>query len=194
MATERKLFTIYKHICVPSGKAYVGVTQNAVRRLRGHRSPSSQCVALRNAIQKHGWSNFETVVLAQTESIQEAMRLEGDYIVEHETLAPRGYNLKTGGELVTFSDETKAKMSAALKGRPMSTEWRQKISNALTGRTATPEHRANMSEALRGKSKPPRTEEHKAKIAAANKLKAQDPIWRAKMSQAHKKRTQENQP
>jgi hypothetical protein len=56
-----------------------------------------------------------------------------------------------------FSQETRARISAALKGRkrrPLSPEWRAKISAALKGRPRTAEQRRHMSEAQRGKPKP----------------------------------------
>ncbi len=187
--TERKLeFFVYKHTCVTTNKSYIGVTQNMQRRIRGHRSPSSQCVLLRNAVQKYGWDSFVTNVLATSSTLEEALALEQRFIAEHQTLSPTGYNLKTSGTAIVYSEETKQRISSSLRGRTLSPEWRAKISASLTGRKATLEKRANMSKALRGKPKPPRTEEHKAKVAEANRRKALDPKWREKMSQAHKQR------
>jgi NUMOD3 motif-containing protein len=58
-----------------------------------------------------------------------------------------------------LSAETRAKISAALKGRTFSPEHRAKLSAALKGRSFTPEHRAKIGAAFRGK---PLSAEHRA--------------------------------
>lgn len=49
----------------------------------------------------------------------------------------------------------RAKISKALTGRIISSEWRGKISKALTGRTWTPEQREKIPAALKGRKFPP---------------------------------------
>jgi group I intron endonuclease len=61
------------------------------------------------------------------------------------------------------SIETRAKTSAALKGRKFSDSHRANLSVARIGKKASTEHRANMSRALTGKK---RSAETKAKISA----------------------------
>ena len=76
--------------------------------------------------------------------------------------APYGYNLTDGGEgTIGYypTPETRAKQSAARKGKPKSPEWRAKIAVALAGKPKSPEHRAKMSK--------PKSPEHVAKFAAA---------------------------
>ena len=42
-----------------NGKIYIGQTiRNVEKRLEEHRK-KSRCIAIYNAIQKHGWENFE---------------------------------------------------------------------------------------------------------------------------------------
>lgn len=62
-----------------------------------------------------------------------------------------------------FTEERKAKLSAALTGKPNS-----KISAALTGRVFTEEWKAKLSAAGKGK---PKSEEHKANMRKAAKLR-----------------------
>lgn len=50
------------------------------------------------------------------------------------------------------SEETRKKMSEALKGRTFSDETRKKMSEAKKGKTFTAEHRKKLSEAKKGKA------------------------------------------
>ena len=71
------------------------------------------------------------------------------------------------------SEETKAKMSLAAKGKIKSLECRQKLAIAHLGRKHSPESRAKMSETTRNMS-----DEVKDKIRQAIKKLWQDPIYR----------------
>jgi hypothetical protein len=82
--------------------------------------------------------------------------------------------------------ETRAKMSAAGKGRTFSPEHRAKLSAALKGRTLSPEARAKLSAAGKGRKVSPET---RAKLSAAGKGRTLSPEARAKMSAAQKGRT-----
>ena len=91
------------------------------------------------------------------------------------------------------SPETRAKLSAANKGRkvpPVTAETRAKLSASHRTRTYRPhtlEARAKISAAQVGKKYPPVTAETRAKISAANigKSHPQTPETRAKISAAH---------
>lgn len=61
--------------------------------------------------------------------------------------------------------ETRAKMSAAMKGHTVSLEQREKIRASLTGRKRPPEVIAKVSASLKGR---PLSAEHRASISAAN--------------------------
>lgn len=63
-----------------------------------------------------------------------------------------------------ISDEQRAKMSAALRGRERTPEHRAALSAALKGRVISLEQRAKLSAAGKGR---PHTPEHRAAIAAA---------------------------
>lgn len=75
-----------------------------------------------------------------------------------------------------LSDETRAKMSAARKGRKKSPEWRAKMSALLMGRIMSPETRAKMSAAWIGKTG-----------SLARRWKGGPGVWRRK--QRAKRRT-----
>lgn len=73
-----------------------------------------------------------------------------------------------------ISDETRRKMSDALKGRtsPMkgqhhSADTKQKMSDTLKGKTRSNETRKKMSEAKKGKKRKPFSEEHRRKMRDA---------------------------
>lgn len=76
-----------------------------------------------------------------------------------------------------MSDEAKAKMSKAKKG--MSDETRAKMSEAKKGNKLSPEHKAKLSAALKGRRSPtegkPRSDETRAKQSAALKGKPLSP-------------------
>jgi hypothetical protein len=68
----------------------------------------------------------------------------------------------------TASDEARAKMSAAKKGRPgrpQSPETREKIAKKLTGQRRSDETRARISESQKGKRRGPHTPERRKNIS-----------------------------
>lgn len=97
----------------PSKKQYVGQTVQTFRdRMREHESASrikidEGCRALNNAIRLYGWDNFtKEIILYCNES--ELDNYEEKFIEIHNTLAPGGYNLTTGGHgNKRYSEETK---------------------------------------------------------------------------------------
>lgn len=89
-----------------------------------------------------------------------------------------------------FSEEHKAKIGAASRGRKMSSGTRAKLLAANTGRSFqhTEEARAKISAARKGKGAPSISDEHKAKISAANKGKTFSAEHRERLSAAAKAR------
>ena len=115
------------------GKIYIGQTIRPIhKRLKEHQKESSGCVAIYNAIKKHGWDNFEKDYY---ECPDEDLNFDEDLLVrEMGTLSPSGYNLIEGG---------------GSNGKP-SEETRQKQSDARIGKKLTGETKRKMSEARRG--------------------------------------------
>jgi group I intron endonuclease len=83
---------IYKITCKPTGMSYVGQTINLKRRLQSHKSKTSVCTYIKNAIQKYGWDNFEVETLWEG-NIKLLCDMEVKFIEEYNTMAPNGYNL-----------------------------------------------------------------------------------------------------
>jgi group I intron endonuclease len=127
MKNEELAYLVYKHTS-PSGKAYIGQTKNYSKRCLQHRSPlNNNCASFSNAIKKYGWDNFHHEVLIDGLSLDDANTWEELLIAEHGTLSPNGYNLKTGGDNVKLSEETKAKMSKSQRESDKNPERNKKI-------------------------------------------------------------------
>ena len=121
-------YFVYKHT-TPCGKSYIGITTNSIReRIRaGYRRNTH----FGRAIQKYGWKNIQTEILAENVTRAEASLLESYYIKSFDTQNPeKGYNLADGGINPMMSrEETWEKISAAAKKRhrPMREETRGKL-------------------------------------------------------------------
>jgi len=152
-------FTIYCLTNTVNGKQYVGQTSNLSERLRFHQVSSSGCRAMKAAIAKYGWSSFDLSVLAYATLDRDVDLLEIQYIHDLGTLAPYGYNLRTGGSVNhQISSETRQRMSRAAKTRGVSQVCRDAQKKAVPGRKLTPEQTKNMGSAWRGKQRPEHTE------------------------------------
>jgi len=92
------------------------------------------------------------------------------------------------------SAETRAKISAAQKGRPRGPLTEQhcaRISAGSYGKKKSEAHRARLSAVRKGVSHGPMSPEHKANIAAANKGRVFSDETRARMSESAKLRARE---
>lgn len=110
----QKKFVIYKFTS-PSGKSYVGQTNDYARRMQQHKSTKA-CRGLSNAIAKYGWESFKVEILKDGLTLEEANHWEVFYIKQEKTISPFGYNLNTGGANATPSEETRKKIGAASRG------------------------------------------------------------------------------
>lgn len=145
---------IYKITNKISGKVYVGqTTQSIVERFWQHcnRSPSQTHRSyVYNAIQKDGKDNFTIEQIASAETIDQLNALEIAYIEELDSIAPNGYNLQEGGNNKTCHEETRAKISNTLKGRPI----KNRQNGAEKGRPVSNERKAMISKTMTGVAQP----------------------------------------
>jgi group I intron endonuclease len=137
----------------------------------------------------YGSDAFEFEVIAVYPERTERDAAEQALIDEH--YGPGCYNImkKVRPERTTYShtpEETRAKQSAAMKGKKHSPEHRAAIGAAHIGKKRSPETCAAMSAARKGKKHSP---EHRAAVIAANKAKKLSPEYRAAMSAALKGQT-----
>lgn len=97
-------WTVYCHTHIESGRRYVGLTSQTVKkRWNQHVTKSKSSKGGRwhfpNAIRKYGKNAFSHEVLAICDSLEEANEIEREKIEEFQTRDPRfGFNLAHGGE------------------------------------------------------------------------------------------------
>ena len=148
-----------------------------------------------NTVAKHG---VVIEVVAYWFSEEAAFDHEKGLIAEYRKLGFPLCNQTDGGEGVSgvvHSAESRAKMSAAQKGKKLSAEHRAKVSAALTGRKVDSVTRSKISKAhktsaaaIAARAKITRKSKHSpesiAKMSAAHKGHATSPEHRAKLSVA----------
>ena len=137
---------------------YVGqTTQSVEKRFKEHARNKKSLIG--KSIRAHGAENFVVVILKECESPEKLDRWEKYFIKSRNTLFPNGYNFTEGGEGTvgySFTDEQRANVAAARKGRILSAEHKAKIgasvkgeNNAFFGKLHTDEARAKMAIAHR---------------------------------------------
>ena len=175
--------------CHPEdGVRYVGRTANtAVARLRGHKSWAARggTLPVHAWIRKHGADNIYFEILAVAQSHEELARLELEWI-ERLHMSGRLLNVVLVEQGIwTITDEHRAKLSAAGRGRKASMEARANISAALRGRRVSLETRAKLSAANRDKVL---SDETREKIAAGRRGVVVSNETRMRMSEAQRGR------
>ena len=143
---------IYVAVCSVNGKCYVGLTGDPLDerisehlRAARHGEDTKFC----RALLKHGEDAFAWFVLEDGIPLEELGVREVYWIAVLGSFW-HGYNSTTGGRYqFRVSDETRAKMAAASRGRRHSPETRARLSALARGRKASDETRAKMSEANR---------------------------------------------
>jgi predicted GIY-YIG superfamily endonuclease len=128
------MYTLYKHTA-PNGKVYIGITSRKPEsRWEGGKGYKSN-VHFYKAIVLYGWDNIKHDILAEGLSKSEAEELEIATIKEYDATNPdKGYNLREGGSLASFSEESLTKMRNSHLGKRLPQEQKNKISIAMKGR------------------------------------------------------------
>lgn len=154
---------VYLVTNILNGKVYVGQTTRPSVRwgehwYGSHKNPRSR---LQYAIRKYGKNNFEFSVVAEARSQPQLDDLERLWIICLNTRDKKlGYNLTSGGEHFTHSEETRAKIAAANVGRKYGD--RKGPNNSFYGRHHTPEAKARLSKThsiKHGRPMPPHVKE-----------------------------------
>ena len=192
-----KISGVYGLRCKINNKWYIGVSIDIIRRWHcGYEL--FQCKKqpkIYNAILKHGYDNFEKVILEVCDR-SEFKPKETFWISKYDAVKS-GYNAAPGGEGgfrpigIPCSEETKRKIGLAntgikhddvfrqntskrFKGVKKSKEHVMKIANALRGTPLTEERRHNISVSLKGKF----TWSDEAKLRMSmTRSKKQHPRW-----------------
>ena len=144
------MFSIYLITNLITGKKYIGYTNDTKKRFANHRSCGTRgvgsCTQLYKSMKKHGLDNFLfEVIRSDIDTIEEAKRLEIEFIAEYDTYS-NGYNANaggTGGDMSSFESfqHSMAKMHASRKpsdyathgmeGKKHSLESKQKQSDSI---------------------------------------------------------------
>lgn len=139
----------------PSGKIYVGLTCNSLkRRIQHHLSEAARGgrFVFHAALRKYG-SEIVWDVLEEVRSYQEACEREHHWVMLLEAhVAGKGYNGTLGGDGGQRPTEaTRRRMSEAQRGKVLSADHRQKIAGALRGRDVSAATRAKLAACKLGK-------------------------------------------
>ena len=169
---KMKYGLLYK-LTFPNGKLYIGITRESLAmRIRRHIQYARQgrMLALSCAIRAHGESSFIAEVIGQGDW-DSLKQMEIAAILEHRQAGFVLYNMTNGGDGslgLPRTAETKAKISAALKGRVMyfSDEHKKRISEAQKGKVIPEDVKQKMREAAKRRcSLAPMSPEQRKKIS-----------------------------
>lgn len=181
-----KKFYVYVHVC-PNGKRYVGITTQKPEYRWGKNGEGYKSQLFERAILKYGWDNITHEVF-EVDSKEEMYRKEVELISFYHSNDPRyGYNCSTGGESgfsgYSHSEESRKKISEAMKGKSRSKETRKRMSEANKGKIFSEETRKKIAETTRKNHSDP---EYREKMSETVKKKWTDPEYRRKQSEARK--------
>jgi group I intron endonuclease len=150
-----KISCIYGIKNLITGKFYIGSTSNINKRWTGHRNSlrlgKHHSVKLQNSWNKHGETAFMFGIIEVVDAPELLLQAEQWYMDNWNTVKG-GYNIAptAGSPLgVKHSAETRAKVSAAGKGRKRTPEQIEKLAAANKGRKNSPESIARMTAAAR---------------------------------------------
>jgi len=121
-------FAAYRITNLISGKVYIGITTAGLKRRWAEHlllSKSRKRNALHLAIAKYGAENFVMQAIASAGSRDALCLLEIELIRTHNSIAPHGYNMTSGGDgMLSPADDVRAKMKAKATARNATDEAR----------------------------------------------------------------------
>lgn len=153
---KEKISGIYCIENLINEKKYIGLTKDVTRRKREHynllRKNKHNNRHLQFAWNLYGEENFKFYIIEEC-SIEMLSDKEEYYIAKYNSDNEQyGYNIEPGGlNRGAVADETRQKLSIALKGRVFSDEHKKHIGQALSGRKFSNESREKMRYAKIGK-------------------------------------------
>jgi len=133
-------------------KLYIGQTTLSLEQRVSKHLRTRGCSAIHASLLKYGLDNFNVSIIDDSATTLEYLNeLEQKYILEYDTISPKGYNLVCGGSNSILSEESRNKISQTLKGRKHTEEAKIKIGESSRKRKRTKETCKKISEALKGK-------------------------------------------
>jgi group I intron endonuclease len=106
---------IYQLTHKDTGRVYIGQSKDIAQRFVAHKKPfkgKRKLTYVEQAIKKHGWSAFDAKILITAKGQEYLDLLEINAIKVFDCIAPKGFNIREGGNTSTFGAETRKKMSA----------------------------------------------------------------------------------
>ena len=190
-----KICGVYLLTHTETGMKYVGQSINILNRWRIH-SKGLCTKRLGRTIAHYGWAAFSAEIIEECPRDQ-LNDVEIKWVKHHDCISPKGLNLTSGGCANHFvsaetslkhsingfnlSQEARAKISAAHKGRIVSDETRRKQSEYRTGKLLSEETKAKLKILGTGRIQSPET---KAKRSISCTVSNQKPEVKAKISAA----------
>lgn len=128
---------IYKITCLINNRSYIGQHKSSVFDEKYWGSGTY----IKKAINKYGLENFSREIIEWVSSKEEATFRESHFIVEYDTIAPKGYNLRNDLVIYGMSDIARkhisdAKVGKSHRGTPCKEETKLKISEKNKGKFA----------------------------------------------------------
>ena len=177
---------IYMITCLANHRIYIGSTVNIANRWQQHcgsfKRGDHQNQHLQRAWQKYGAENFHIEVI---ELVDRTMLIEREqyYLDLLKPFYPKGFNIAMSARMPGLgrvpSDETRAKIGAAHKGRKHTPEARAKLSAAHMGRKLPRTQVEKMIASNTGKK---RTAEFGERLGERNRELGQTPSARQKIA------------
>lgn len=130
------MYKLYKHT-TPSGKVYIGITCNEVKKRWSNGNGYVQNQYFYRAIRKYGWENIKHEILLTGLTKEKAEWWEKRMIKKYRSTNPKyGYNHGEGGvHPGKLSLNTRRKMMKVRMGHLVSEETRRKLSKSMMGNT-----------------------------------------------------------
>lgn len=146
----------------PSGKSYIGQTTRKLSKRMYEHQNKPECLLIYNAIHKYKLENFRYQILFESNDVDALDDMEIFYIKYRNTLAPNGYNVRTGGAKGSrHCQESRERMKLSKLGeknpnfgKPRTEQTKMRISLAkkgskhhFYGKQLSYEHKLNLSKA-----------------------------------------------
>lgn len=168
-------------------KSYIGISSKGAKRRFQEHCASKKPYPIVMAINKYGREKAILTILGVFDCYDEMYKAEQKAIAQHNTKAPNGFNLTDGGKGafgLKATDERRAKISSANKGRRATPEQRKRLSESMAGRDMSKQVAA-MAEANRGRKMP---EQHSQRLRGIWTGRKHSIESRMKMSESAEKR------
>lgn len=195
-AIDDNTWCVYMHTNLVNKKVYIGITSRKPDKRwgkGGSEYTTKNHPAFGRAIEKYGWDNFSHDILFDGLSKQDACKKEIELIREYKSNCTRykdpsfGYNMSDGGEIgssgYVWSDESKKKLSDALRGIIKDEEWCLHLSQAMSGKKATNETINKLRESHFGKVASSEAKDKMSKSRTGYKNPRSHPVYCIEMNQ-----------